>query len=126
MPTLSLATAVGQRSIRKFLQFRYRHLSLNIFGFRRDALGPNQACTLFGSAPGSDQVSGKSYLNVAFGLDTSDLWRRNFVVLLGFLLVFQLTQMLLIEYFPVRILGLPFYSSASKTCHSNTQVAAAP
>lgn len=30
----------------------------------------------------------------------SDLWRRNFLVLLGFAILFQLTQVFLIEFFP--------------------------
>lgn len=35
-------------------------------------------------------------------MNVSDLWRRNLLVLIGFFLVFQLTQVLLIEYYPVR------------------------
>ncbi|OSD06180.1 hypothetical protein PYCCODRAFT_1384259 [Trametes coccinea BRFM310] len=65
-----------------------------------DGLGPNQVCTLFGSMPGQDIVSGRNYINVGFGLNVSDLWRRNFLVLLGFFFLFQLTQVLLVEYFP--------------------------
>lgn len=64
-------------------------------------LGQNQVCTLFGSTPGSTQVSGASYLSVGYGINVSDLWRRNFTVLLGFFILFQFTQMLLIEYYPV-------------------------
>ena len=33
-------------------------------------------------------------------MNVSDLWRRNFLVLLGFLIVFQVTQVVLIELFP--------------------------
>lgn len=69
----------------------------------REGLGPNQICTLFGAEPGSVTVSGSSYLFSGYGISVSDIWRRNLVVLLGFLVVFQLTQMLLIEYYPVCI-----------------------
>ncbi|EMD42318.1 hypothetical protein CERSUDRAFT_79900 [Gelatoporia subvermispora B] len=65
-----------------------------------EGLGPNQVCTLFGSEPGQDIVTGRNYLSVGYGLDVSDLWRRNFLVLCGFLILFQITQVLLIEYFP--------------------------
>ncbi|EKM61431.1 uncharacterized protein PHACADRAFT_248034 [Phanerochaete carnosa HHB-10118-sp] len=65
-----------------------------------DMLGPNQICTLFGSTSGQTEVSGRAYLSAGYGLDVSDLWRRNFVVLVGFLITFQITQMLLIEYYP--------------------------
>ena len=76
----------------------------------RDGLGPNQVCTLFGSTPGETLVSGREYLSAGYGLDVSDLWRRNFLVLIGFMVVFQFTQMLLIEYYPVRV---PWSPSAS-------------
>ncbi|KAI0673639.1 ABC-2 type transporter-domain-containing protein [Trametes maxima] len=65
-----------------------------------DGLGPNQVCTLFGATPGQDIVSGRNYVDLGYGLKVSDLWRRNFLVLLGFFFLFQLTQVLLIEYFP--------------------------
>ncbi|KAJ7109815.1 ABC-2 type transporter-domain-containing protein [Mycena epipterygia] len=65
-----------------------------------DGLGPNQACTLFGSSPGSSALSGNDYISAAFGLDSSNLWVRNFLVLLGFTLAFQITQVLALEYFP--------------------------
>ena len=68
--------------------------------FFRDGLGPNQICTLYGAAPGQDLVIGRNYVNIGFGLNVSDIWRRNFLVVLGFLFLFQLTQVVLIEYFP--------------------------
>ena len=67
----------------------------------REVLGPNQICTLFGSRPGSTEVFGRDYLSVGYDLDVDDIWRRNFTVLLGFFIAFQITQMLLIEYYPV-------------------------
>ena len=67
-----------------------------------DTLGDNQACTLFGSRPGSMVVTGADYLKVGYSLDVADQWRRNFVVLIGFFIAFQVTQLLLIEFFPVR------------------------
>ncbi|THG96948.1 hypothetical protein EW026_g4983 [Hermanssonia centrifuga] len=65
-----------------------------------DGLGPNQICTLFGSTPGDTDVSGHSYISAGYGLNTSDIWRRNFLVLVGFFFLFQLTQVLLIEFYP--------------------------
>ena len=53
-------------------------------------LGPNQVCTLFGASPGSTQVPGAAYLSVGYGLEVVDLWRRNFTVLLGFFILFQI------------------------------------
>lgn len=67
-----------------------------------DGLGPNQVCTLPGSSPGSSLVAGRDYLRAGFGLNVSDIWRRNFLVLVGFFILFQITQVLLIEYYPVR------------------------
>lgn len=67
----------------------------------RDTLGPNQACTLFGSTPGSDIVQGRNYIEVGFQYSVADLWRRNFVLVLAFVLIFQLTQIIILEWFPV-------------------------
>ena len=67
------------------------------------SLGPNQACTLFGASPGSPNVSGSAYLNIGYGLNMDDLWRRNFAFVIGTLVLFQITQMLLIEYYPVSV-----------------------
>ncbi|KAJ7135007.1 ABC-2 type transporter-domain-containing protein [Mycena crocata] len=63
-------------------------------------LGPNQVCTLFGSSAGSSNVSGEDYISAGYGLSSSNLWKRNFLVLIGFMLVFQLTQVLSLEFFP--------------------------
>ncbi|RPD82151.1 hypothetical protein L226DRAFT_497300 [Lentinus tigrinus ALCF2SS1-7] len=65
-----------------------------------NGLGPNQICTLYGATPGQDLVNGRNYVNIGFGLNVTDIWRRNFLVVIGFLFLFQLTQVLLIEYFP--------------------------
>lgn len=65
-----------------------------------DGLGPNQVCTLFGSSPGDDIVSGSSYIQVGYQYNVSDLWRRNLVVLIVFYIVFQITQLIALEYFP--------------------------
>jgi ATP-binding cassette subfamily G (WHITE) protein 2 (SNQ2) len=61
-------------------------------------VGPNQACTLYGSQPGSSIVSGADYIKAGFSLDVNDLWRRNFLVVVGFFIFFIITQMLVIEY----------------------------
>lgn len=66
-----------------------------------DGFGPNQACTLVGSEPGSDLISGSQYISIGYGLNTADIWRRNFLVLLGFFFVFMLSQIVVIEFFPV-------------------------
>ncbi|KAJ7922816.1 pleiotropic drug resistance ABC transporter [Mycena leptocephala] len=59
-----------------------------------EGLGPNQACTLFGASAGSSSVSGEAYISAGYGLDSANLWKRNFLVLFGFMLLFQLTQIL--------------------------------
>ncbi|TFK56519.1 hypothetical protein OE88DRAFT_1649845 [Heliocybe sulcata] len=65
-----------------------------------DGLGPNQSCTLYGASGGSSTISGRSYLDVGYGMVVSDIWRRNFLVLVGFLILFQVTQVLAMEYWP--------------------------
>ncbi|KAJ6520219.1 ABC-2 type transporter-domain-containing protein [Mycena sanguinolenta] len=65
-----------------------------------DGLGPNQACTLFGSSPGDSSVSGESYISAGYGLNSDNLWRLNLIVLIAFMFVFQLTQILALEFFP--------------------------
>ncbi|KAK2465465.1 hypothetical protein APHAL10511_002357 [Amanita phalloides] len=70
---------------------------LNIYP---DTLGPNQACTLFGAVGGSNIIRGADYLRVGFALDVDDLWRRDYLVLLGILILFQLAQVLAIELYP--------------------------
>ncbi|KAF4578418.1 hypothetical protein EYR36_000225 [Pleurotus pulmonarius] len=63
-------------------------------------LGPNQACTLAGAQGGSDVIAGESYIAAGYGLNPADLWKRNFLVGIGFFIVFLCTQLLVIEYFP--------------------------
>ena len=63
-------------------------------------LSVNQACTLFGAESGNALISGRNYIRVGYGLDPADLWRRNFVVLVGFFLVFQIAQLLALEFYP--------------------------
>lgn len=69
--------------------------------WNRNDLGPNQACTLFGSEGGSPIINGASYLSVGYGYEVADLWRLDFLVLVGFVLLFQITQILALEYYPV-------------------------
>ncbi|KAI0307355.1 ABC-2 type transporter-domain-containing protein [Multifurca ochricompacta] len=64
------------------------------------SLGPNQVCTLPGATPGSNVISGRSYLLNTYGMDGHDIWRRNFVVLLGWVLFYQVTQILVLDFFP--------------------------
>ncbi|KDQ33995.1 hypothetical protein PLEOSDRAFT_1091717 [Pleurotus ostreatus PC15] len=70
----------------------------NILGV--DGLGPNQACTLPGAQGGSDVITGESYITAGYALNPADLWKRNFLVGIGFFIVFLSTQLLVIEYFP--------------------------
>ncbi|KAK0208987.1 ABC-2 type transporter-domain-containing protein [Desarmillaria ectypa] len=63
-------------------------------------LGPNQACTIFGAVSGNDIVRGEDYISVGYGLDSNDIWRRCLLVLIGFMIAFQITQVIALEYFP--------------------------
>lgn len=69
-------------------------------------MGPNQVCTLFGAQPGSDVVIGSNYLEAGYGITVADIWRRNLVVIIAFLIFFLFTQVIAIEYLSVR----PFYA----------------
>jgi ATP-binding cassette subfamily G (WHITE) protein 2 (SNQ2) len=66
-------------------------------------LGPNQVCTLLGAKPGFNTISGRSYLLTAYDMDDRDIWRRNFVVLLGWILFYQVTQILILDFLPVSL-----------------------
>jgi len=66
------------------------------------SLGPNQVCTLLGAKPGSNTTSGRSYLLTAYDMDDRDIWRRNFVVVVGWMLFFQVTQILILDFLPQR------------------------
>ncbi|KAG6817582.1 hypothetical protein H0H87_006959 [Tephrocybe sp. NHM501043] len=74
----------------------------NGFGLTQypDVLGPNQVCTLMGASNGSNIIPGRAYLLATYNIDSADLWRRNFLVLVGFLLAFQITQILALEFYP--------------------------
>ena len=56
---------------------------------------------MFGAEPGSSVVHGPAYVSAGYGIDVADQWRRNFLVVVGFFFLFQLTQVLLIEFYPV-------------------------
>ena len=71
-----------------------------------EIVGPNQACTLFGATPGLDTVDGASYVAAGYSLNVHDLWRRNFIVLVGWFLFYQIAQVILIEYLNVSPLGI--------------------
>lgn len=66
-----------------------------------DQPGINQSCTLFGATSGSDIIFGRNYILAGYGLHVSDMWRRNFVILIAFFIVFLVLQMLALEYYPV-------------------------
>jgi hypothetical protein len=58
---------------------------------------------LFGASPGSTTVSGGDYIKTGYDLNVDDLWRLNFIVLVGFLILFSLTQTFVIELVPVSV-----------------------
>ncbi|KAG8862307.1 hypothetical protein FRB96_001886 [Tulasnella sp. 330] len=62
-----------------------------------DTVGPNQVCTFFGGAAGQEAVLGSSYINVGYGLQISDLWKENFVVLVAMFVIFQFLQAFVME-----------------------------
>ena len=68
-----------------------------------EILGPNQACTLYGATPGVDTVDGAAYISAGYSLNVHDLWRRNFLVLIGWFLFYQIAQVILIEYLNVSL-----------------------
>lgn len=72
-----------------------------------NTLGPNQVCTLYGASQGSAVVKGEDYIRAGFGMAGVDLWRRNFLVSLGWLIFFQFTQLVAIEYLQVRMAVFP-------------------
>ena len=63
-----------------------------------ETIGPNQVCTIFGAQPGSTTVNGADYLNIGYSYNTADLWRRNFLVCIGWILFFQITQIVALDY----------------------------
>ena len=58
---------------------------------------------MFGASSGSTTVSGRDYIKVGYDLNVNDLWRRNFIALVGFVILFSLTQTYVIELVPVSI-----------------------
>ncbi|KAI0269180.1 ABC-2 type transporter-domain-containing protein [Gloeopeniophorella convolvens] len=82
-------------------------------------LGPNQVCTLFGAAPGSDVISGRSYLLTTYDMDSHDIWRRNFLVLLGWILFYQLTQVIALDFFPQSAGGIVYRLFAKETAETS-------
>jgi ABC-type multidrug transport system permease subunit len=71
-----------------------------------NVVGPNQACTLYGASPGSNTVSGANYIKIGYGLDVNDLWRRNFLVVVGWFFFFILAQVFVIEYLQVFLIRI--------------------
>lgn len=84
-----------------FWRFGGIHLSSDLLG--RNDVGSNQACTLFGAGPGQNSISGTEYIAAGYGLDPKDIWRRNFPILVGFFIAFQLTQIAALEFYPVSL-----------------------
>ena len=82
-------------------------------------MGPNQVCTLLGATPGFNTTSGHSYLLAAYDMDDRDIWRRNFVVLLGWMLLYQGIQILVLDFLPVGVTHQSHCSSSQLTLRSN-------
>lgn len=59
-------------------------------------VGPNQMCSLPGSTPGSDRVTGTAYMHAAFQYSKAHIW-RNYGVLIGFFAFFMALQMIFME-----------------------------
>jgi ATP-binding cassette subfamily G (WHITE) protein 2 (SNQ2) len=57
----------------------------------------NQVCTLPGSVPGTDQVSGSSYITTGFAYLPKDLW-RNFGIIIALIVAFLITNATLGEW----------------------------
>jgi ATP-binding cassette subfamily G (WHITE) protein 2 (SNQ2) len=57
----------------------------------------NQVCTLAGSVPGTDQVSGSSYITTGFAYLPKDLW-RNFGIIIALIIAFLITNATLGEW----------------------------
>ena len=64
----------------------------------RTDLGPNQACSLFGSTAGSSTIIGSDYIKIAINLKVDDLWRRNLPVLFGMFVFFSILQVIFLEF----------------------------
>ncbi|KAG9038328.1 hypothetical protein FRB95_001740 [Tulasnella sp. JGI-2019a] len=60
-------------------------------------VGPNQVCTFFGGQPAQEVVQGSRYIDVGYGLQISDLWKENFVVLVAMFVIFQFLQAFVME-----------------------------
>ncbi|TFY82436.1 hypothetical protein EWM64_g1573 [Hericium alpestre] len=73
-----------------------------------DVLGPNQVCTLFGSTSGSSSVHGRDYIYAGYNLSVHDVWRRNFLVVVGWIIFFQITQIIAMDFFPQQAGGSTF------------------
>ena len=70
--------------------------------------------------PGFNFTSGRSYLLTAYDMDDRDIWRRNFVALLGWMLFYQVTQILILDILPVSNTHRSHCSSSQLTLRSNT------
>ena len=87
--------------------------------YPRSSIGPNQVCTLLGAKPGVNTTSGRSYLLNGYDMDDRDIWRRNFVVLLCWMLFYQVTQILILDFLPVSVSHESRCSSFQLTPRSN-------
>ncbi|KAN0100115.1 hypothetical protein V8E55_000099 [Tylopilus felleus] len=69
--------------------------------------------TLFGAKP-SDVIIGNDYLEAGYGITAADIWRRNLVVLVAFVIFFLFTQVVVIEYFSPKMIGGSVYVYAKE------------
>lgn len=45
-------------------------------------------------------MPGRTYLDAGYDINVADVWRRNFIVLCGWILFFQFTQIIALDFFP--------------------------
>ncbi|KIJ54162.1 hypothetical protein M422DRAFT_25123 [Sphaerobolus stellatus SS14] len=64
-----------------------------------DVLGPNQVCTLFGSTPGNPVIEGVDYIRSGYDLNIHNIWRMQFLALIGLFLLLNLLQIFALEYY---------------------------
>lgn len=62
-----------------------------------DVAPTSRACAAQGSLPGQNSVSGTTYLQIAYGYDTSHKW-RNFGVVIAFAMLYLALHLLATEY----------------------------
>ena len=92
----------------------------------RSCLGPNQVCTLFGARPGSNTTSGSSCLLIAYDMNGRDIWRLNFVLHFNWIFLYQVTQIVVLEFLLVSVAHPIRYLNFQLRLQSNALVELLP